>query len=146
MLPDRVTKYLSQNLNWCFEDTYSHDQKQFVITDEHKNYFRDSLKLKVSYSAFVDFYSVVAFTPLGSGSELFNLESILEENTAGSRYLRFTSIEGEGSYFYDVETDAVYDINWGEEELMDSGQKQPWFPSFSDFLEWYYSEALIQTA
>ena len=144
MLLDSVTKYLSQNLNWCFEDSYSQNQGEFIITDEYKNYFCDSLKLKVPNSAFIDFYSVVAFVPLGFGSELFNLESILEENVAGSRYLRFTSIEGEGSYFYDVETDAVYDVKWGEEELMESGQKQPWFTSFYDFIEWYYSDAVTQ--
>lgn len=64
----------------------------------------------------------------------------MEENTAGSRYLRFTSIEVEGSYFYDVESDAVFDVSWGEEELLDLGQKQPCFTSFSNFLEWYYSD------
>lgn len=68
MLSDRVIKYSSQNLNWCFEDTYSKSQKQFIISDEHKNYFRDSLKLRVLSSAFIGFYSVVAFTPIGCGS------------------------------------------------------------------------------
>jgi len=138
MLPDMVTEYLANNLNWCFEGSYSHNEEKFVIEDEHKVYFHKTLKLKILNSAFIDFYSVIAFTPLGNGSELYNLEAILEENTAGSRYLRFTSIEGESSYFYDVETDAVYDVNWGDEELMESGQKRSWFTSFSDFLEWYY--------
>jgi hypothetical protein len=78
--------------------------------------------------------------PSGKGEELYNLSLILEENTFDSRYLRFTSIEGEGSYFYDIETDAVYDVNWGEEELMVLGEKQPWFTSFYDFIEWYYAE------
>ncbi|WP_148626050.1 hypothetical protein [Aliarcobacter cryaerophilus] len=59
---------------------------------------------------------------------------------AGERYLQFTSIEGEGSYFYDKETDYVYNVDWGQEEDMITGKLKPWFTSFYDFLEWYYSE------
>lgn len=96
------------------------------------------------------------------GEELFSLDQILENYKsqnwlallpekirkefsekypkAGERYLQITSIEGEGSYFYDKETDYVYDVDWGEEENMITGKLKPWFTSFYDFLEWYYSE------
>lgn len=59
---------------------------------------------------------------------------------ASKRYLQISSIEGGGSYFYDKETDYVYDVNWGEEEVMITGELKPWFTSFYDFLEWIYSE------
>ena len=151
MLPSNVNKVLVDNLKWCFDDNFSKDLNKFVTSEEDREYFHQTLKVKNLDSAFIDFYSVVAFVPTGKGEELYNLESILEENNSenfddeipkevGSRYLKFTSMEGEGSYFYDVETDAVYDVNWGEEELMVSGEKQPWFTSFYDFIEWYYAE------
>ena len=83
------------------------------------------------------------------GDELYTLDQIIEDAKSGfhsdkypeigKRYLQITSIEGEGSYFYDKETDAVYDVNWGEEADMISGKKEPWFNSFYDFLEWYYA-------
>ena len=56
------------------------------------------------------------------------------------RYLRISSIEGEGSYFYDKKTDAVYDVDWGDMDDFMSGKLKPIFTSFYAFLEWYYSE------
>ncbi|WP_263834051.1 hypothetical protein [Sulfurospirillum oryzae] len=56
------------------------------------------------------------------------------------KYLRISSIEGEGSYFYDKETDAVYEVEWKDMDDFMAGKLQPLFTSFYDFLEWYYSE------
>ena len=56
------------------------------------------------------------------------------------RYLRISSIEGQGSYFYDKETDALYDVHWSEMDDLMAGELEPLFTSFYDFLEWYYSE------
>jgi hypothetical protein len=54
--------------------------------------------------------------------------------------LQISSIEGEGSYFYDKKTDAVYDVDWGDMDDFMAGRLKPIFTSFYDFLEWYYSE------
>jgi len=99
---------------------------------------------------FFEIYTNYRSLPVGEGEELYTLDQIIEDADdgfhsdeypeIGKRYLQFTSIEGEGSYFYDKETDAVYDVNWGEEADMISGKKQPWFNSFYEFLEWYYSD------
>jgi hypothetical protein len=109
---------------------------------------------------FYEFYSQISFPPMGKGEELFTLDQILENYQsqnwlnlfpervalkekyphAGERYLQITSIEGGGSYFYDKETDYVYDVDWGREEDMITGKLKPWFTSFYDFLEWYYSD------
>jgi len=56
------------------------------------------------------------------------------------RYLILSSIEGEYSYFYDKETDALYGVDWGEMDDFMAGKLDPLFTSFYDFLEWYYSE------
>jgi hypothetical protein len=53
--------------------------------------------------------------------------------------LQISSIEGEGSYFYDKKTDAVYDVDWGDMDDFMAGRLKPIFTSFYDFLEWYYS-------
>ena len=58
----------------------------------------------------------------------------------GKRYLQLSSIEGEYSYFYDKETDALYGVDWGEMDDFMAGKLKPLFTSFYDFLEWYYSE------
>ena len=98
-------------------------------------------------SAFYDFFVKYFELPNGKGEDLDSIPVILSNDywsdeypEIGERYLQLTSIEGEGSYFYDKETDAVYDVNWGEEEEMISGKMQPWFTSFYDFLEWYYGD------
>jgi hypothetical protein len=73
--------------------------------------------------------------------EPYMLEELKEKYPeASKRFIQFTSIEGGGSYFYDNQTDAVYDVTWGQEEDMINGVLDPWFTSFYDFLEWYYSE------
>jgi hypothetical protein len=56
------------------------------------------------------------------------------------RYLQISSIEGEHSYFYDKETDAVYSVDWGEMDDLIAGKLEPQWKSFYDFLEWYYCE------
>ena len=56
------------------------------------------------------------------------------------RYLQLSSIEGEYSYFYDKETDALYGVDWKDMDDFIAGKHTPLFTSFYDFLEWYYSE------
>jgi len=74
-------------------------------------------------------------------NEPYMLEELKEKYPeASKRFIQFTSIEGGGSYFYDNQTDAVYDVTWGQEEDMINGILDPWFTSFYDFLEWYYSD------
>ena len=102
-------------------------------------------------TSFYDFYArFKGVFDSAKGEEIYALDEIIEEAESGfhsieypeigKRYLQITSIEGEGSYFYDKETDAVYNVNWGEEADMISGKKKPWFTSFYDFLEWYYGD------
>lgn len=71
----------------------------------------------------------------------YMLEELKEKYPeAPKRFIQFSSIEGGGSYFYDNQTDVVYDVTWGQEENMINGVLKPWFNSFYDFLEWYYLE------
>jgi len=98
-------------------------------------------------SAFYEFYKRFK----NSASELYNLEEILENYKnphplyaqypqIGKRYLQISSPEGEHSYFYDKETDAVYSVDWSQLEELNAGKLKPMFNSFYDFLEWYYGD------
>jgi hypothetical protein len=130
--------------------------RQIITEDEALNAL-NYLKIDKD-SIFYEFYKTFRST----SDELYELNEILENYqsqnwitllpekvknefkekypNAGERYLQITSIEGGGSYFYDKETDYVYNVDWGEEENMITGKLKPWFTSFYDFLEWYYSE------
>ena len=146
------------DIGFYFDDEFDFVKNEVVLTQESREWFKNNLGIKILHSAFVDYFSF-AIGGNGKGEELYTLEQVLEGYkdpsfwwkeiekdikekypNASKRYLQFTSIEGGGSYFYDGETDYVYNVDWGEEEAMITGEKVPWFTSFYDFLEWYYSE------
>ncbi|WP_418180300.1 hypothetical protein ACNSOL_09475 [Aliarcobacter lanthieri] len=164
ILPDNDENIEVKNLkirlkNYGHTDTYING---LLFSQKSTSNVLNFLNVK-SNTAFYELYlNGFAEPEIYKGEELFSLEQILENYqsqnwinlfpdkaikefkekypNAGERYLQFTSIEGEGSYFYDKETDYVYNVDWGQEENMITGKLKPWFTSFYDFLEWYYSE------
>ncbi len=157
MLPDNTIKQLIEHKNFCF-DEYIDSDKIKNPTAEDKQWFQKLFDLSTN-SSFIDFYSAVAFPPIGKANELLSLEQILEYYNdpyfwwddidekvkkqypdAPKRYLQISTQEGGGGLYYDTKTDAVYNVDWGQEEDMITGNLKPMFNSFYDFLEWYYSE------
>ena len=148
MLPKNVLNILLNRKKWCNDDTISEDGKSFIISDESKAYFLDEIGIKNRNSAFISYYTVVALTPKGNGEELLTLDKIIEEYDTQEyegveakemeRFLKLSSVEGEGSYFYDKNSDAIYDVNWGQEPDLAAGTLKPKFDTFYEFLEWYY--------
>jgi len=141
-LPEEAEQALRENVRFCFND-------KFVVNEESAVWFKENLGVEDSRSAFISFYTLVAFPPLGNGGDLATLDSIFENaeydkeefpSKIGIRYLRFTSGEGGGSYYFDVITDSVYDVTWGEEENLINGLHPILFNSFSDFLKDYYKK------
>lgn len=141
-LPAEVEKVLKENIKFCFDSDFS-------VTTDDSNWFRENLGLKKTSSSFISYYTIVAFPPVGNGAELMPLESILENakddmdelpKGIGSRFLRLTSFEGEGAYYFDVETDKVYDADWGEELEMTNGNIPALSDSFFEFLQSYYAK------
>ena len=86
-------------------------------------------------SLFYEVFCNYRFFPSGNGEELHNLHSIEGEYDG---FLQLSSPEGEGSYFYSIESDEVFDVEWGEEEELITNQLEPKWASFSEFLIWYY--------
>ncbi|UDL05461.1 hypothetical protein [Marinobacter sp. CA1] len=141
-LPQEAEETLRSNIKFCFSS-------EFVVTEEDAKWFQENLGLADSRSAFVAFYTIVAFPPVGNGPELLTLESILENSAEdiqelpeglGTRFIRLTSFEGEGAYYFDVKTDKIYDVAWGQEADLSSGQLSPLEESFFDFLARYYKK------
>ena len=99
-------------------------------------------------TVFYQFYTKIGYIPNGQGEPLHSLDEIIGEKESQfhendypgiyDRFLQISSIEGEGSYFYEIDTEIVYDADWGEEDAMMSGKLEKKWPSFYAFLEWYY--------
>ena len=165
MLPKKVKKYfyeLPKNRNnqkvieeinyWKNRNTKSDIINSFILSQEDSEKALKTIGLKINttfYKYYHDFYDLPDSDNC-PGEELYGLKEILEDYKdpfwgrkypdIEKKYLQFTSIEGEGSYFYDKQTDAVYDVDWNQMDDFMQGKLKPWFNSFYDFLEWYYSE------
>jgi len=126
--------------------------ESLIITkDEAKNVL-DEMGVKKN-TPFYEFYANFISTDSSEkeyADPIFDLDEIYDnyknsfwaEEYPGitDRYLQLSSIEGEGSYFYDKKTDAVYDVDWSEMDDFMAGKLEPRWKSFYDFLEWYYGE------
>jgi hypothetical protein len=141
-LPEEAEEVLRSNVKLCFDS-------KFLVTEQDAKWFQKNLGLGDPNSAFVAFYTITAFPPAGNGAELLTLESILENSAedvkelpqgVGTRFVRLTSFEGEGAYYFDVETDKVYDVAWGEESELVNGRLSPLAECFFDFLAKYYKK------
>lgn len=144
LLPESINEYLMNNIQCCFGDSLE-------VTSDDVEWFQDNFGIKNNNSAFIAFYTVVAFPPVGNGAELLPLETIIEnakldqENDElpemiGSKFLRLTSFEGEGAYYLDTDTDQVYDVSWGSEVDLVKKDHPKLASSFGEFLEQYYAK------
>ena len=75
---------------------------------------------------------------LEKGWGLAGLENPELEKELMSKFIQLDSIEGEKSFYYEVETDFVYLCHWGEEKSMISHDKSPDFRTSYDFLNWCF--------
>jgi len=55
------------------------------------------------------------------------------------RYLAITSFEGGGGWHYDIQTDRIYDCDWGMEYDMVDGTMVPTFATSCEFFNWMYA-------
>lgn len=146
MLSEIVKDKLIQNLKWCYPETIQSDKKGFVVTEDDKIFFVEKFGIANRDSAFIDYYTVVAVPMVGNGDELYTLEQLMDameydeyEDIEGmDSFIRISSLEGEGSYFYCPATDEVFDVTWGEEDALANRLKKASFSSFYEFLNWYY--------
>lgn len=58
------------------------------------------------------------------------------------RYVVLTSLLGGSVMVYDISTEQVYDVDFeGGEALLKGGQLEPRYPSFLEFLRFFFGEA-----
>ena len=100
-------------------------------------------------SLFYLIHSQFRHFPMGQGEELHNLGNISkaaerlfwddEYPSFSKDFLELSSPEGEGSYFYKIDTDEVYDASWNDMDDLISGRLIPRWANFQEFIEWYYN-------
>jgi hypothetical protein len=160
MLPDSVIKIIEEQERNPIGREVSEDEAKALmrkqgLNEEYikKTFIKPEVKLKElgieEGTTFYEFYTNLGFIPIGQGEEIHTLDDIIDEKESQfheedypgiyDRFLQISSIEGEGSYFYEIATEIVYDTNWGEEEAMMLGTLENNWPNFYSFLEWYYS-------
>ena len=143
-----INKVLNSGL--YFDDDFDFEKNEVVLTNDSRIWFGTNLGIQNINSAFIDYYAFAIGGCEGEKSCLFDLDAIFDayENPfwgdqypgIEKKYLQLSSIEGEYSYFYDKETDAMYGVDWDEMDDLIAGKLKPLVTSFYDFLEWYYTE------
>lgn len=166
MLPNNINNWIISNprpvnrdgksyvkiLKKLFVDCNEQSLKNYIITSNEAKKVLDELGIKKN-TVFYEFYSTYIGTDSSKQEDadlMYDLDEIYEDYQAPfwadkypgiqNRYLQFSSIEGEWSYFYNKEADAVYGVDWSEMDDLMAGKLKPKWKSFYDFLEWYYSE------
>ena len=164
MLPREIIKNIITKPTTRSEDTAIREMKELTSMGYHDKALKSMIisqedailsleKMNIlKKTAFYEYY-LNGFNQSSynlEGDLLYGLSEILEDYKKPfwssqypgieKRYLRLSSIEGEWSYFYDKETDALYGVDWGGMDDFMAGKLKPLFTSFYDFLEWYYSE------
>ena len=144
-----IVDKLKENLELCYDDAFMSGSGNCVVRQSDRDTLRKHLGVIPAESAFIDFYCVVAFPPVGNGPELYTIEHILAlmgvkgpELVKRNCYICFSAIESGFSYFYNRETDEVFDCARGDEGRLVNGDLSvgATFSTFHKFLEWYYLE------
>jgi len=160
MLPKAVIKIIDEQKNESVGKEISEEEAKSLMRKQglNESYIEKAFtpaekKLEslgvAKNTTFYEFHTNIGYIPIGQGEELHSLDEIIDEKESQfheddypgiyDRFLQLSSIEGEGSYFYELSTGIVYDTDWGEENsMMDGTLKKKWV-NFYDFLEWYYS-------
>lgn len=146
---DKSIRLINSYTNGRSRNSYIYE---LIITINEANKVLDKMNINKN-TAFYEFYNT--YIGIDSSEQedadlMYSLDEIYENYkqpfwsdkypNIQKKYLRISSIEGQGSYFYDKETDAVYDVDWSQMDDLMAGKLEPLFNSFYDFLEWYYDE------
>ncbi|MCL9783926.1 hypothetical protein M9194_21125 [Vibrio sp. S4M6] len=118
-----------------------------ILTQEQAIEALSAIKID-PHSSFYFLYSKIQNFPVRRYDELHNLDQIVELKNDGywddeypgfsNSFLELSSIEGEGSFFYEIKTDHVYDVEFSLMDDFVSGKIKPTWKSFNEFIEWYY--------
>jgi hypothetical protein len=159
-IPDPALKALLNDRKYC--SSRLSDDGSISIPDNVLEWFETTFKLKDKHSSFVAYYSAVISPPVGcDGLFLFTLDDILENSSLefytdfflnpsvvkgdfGKRYFVLTSGEGGYFFFYDSETDGVYDSYDVAHVAIGEKLPDPKWKTFYDFLESYYGEGVYE--
>lgn len=133
------------DINYYLDNGFTFEElENRVLTIEDSEKMLKKLGVKEN-SVFYSFVSKMGYVPQGNFSwEINSLEDIYENKINSflskeypnltDRFLQLTSAEGEGSIFYDIEKDNVFDVSFRDiDNLLNGILKSDW-ESFEDYL------------
>ena len=97
----------------------------------YTKYLLASLNCRYGASEIVD--------PLPTRSFISRVKFAHEVWDIHKNYILFSTGEGEGGYFYNIEDDSVWDFNIGQLQQLADGTLPHW-NSFYEFMIWYLSD------
>ena len=113
----QILKEMGLHENMSFFDFYLHS---FELPDVYRS--EDLYGLSEIYSDFKESYWTGRYPSINE------------------KYLQLSSIEGEYSYFYKKDSDEVFGVGFDQMNAFMAGELKPLFPSFYEFLNWYFSD------
>lgn len=133
------------DINYYLDNGFTFEElENKVLTIEDSIKMLKKLGVKED-SVFYAFVSKMGFIPQGDFSwEVCSLEEIYENKIYSiwnkeypnltDRFLQLTSTEGEGSVFYDIEKDNIYDVSFNDMGNLINGTLKSEWDSFEDYL------------
>jgi len=126
-----------------------------VSGEERNKYLKILEQLKIDpVSAFGEFCLAFPSPDLSSSVRAFAIENVcwniiytssyeymlqnMKRFGIDETYIPFTSLEGEGGFFYNRETGEVLDLSFAQIADLKNGILKPQWKNFNDFLTWYF--------
>jgi len=133
------------NINYYLENGFTIEElenKVLTINDSIKMLKKLGVK---EDSVFYAFVSKMGYIPQGDFSwEIFTLEEVYENKINSywkeeypnltDRFLQLSSLEGEGSIFYDIEKDNIFDVGFNDMNNLINGTLESDYENFMDYL------------
>jgi hypothetical protein len=160
-LPINVFTVYKNNKADCNQQVIDWESETIMIPSTLLEKFINIFNIKKCDSAFVTFYAATPFPIMNNdGPELSSLDDVIENSSSeyytdlflnipnikklfGKQYFILTSGEGEYFFFYDSETDGVYDTDDFILTKPNQPIPAPKWATFYDFIESYYGKGVF---
>lgn len=133
------------DINYYLENGFTIEElENKVLTIEDSIKMLKKLGVREN-SVFYAFVSKMGYIPQGNFSwEIYTLEEVYENKINSywkeeypnltDRFLQLSSLEGEGSIFYDIEKDNIFDVGFNDINNLINGTLKSEWDSFEDYL------------
>ncbi|WP_376776925.1 hypothetical protein [Flavobacterium covae] len=141
MLSEKVKEYCKSK-GWWYED-YTEKYEQALtnlnidLSSDFAIFFLHVEDGPTFFSRYREIYQVCWFV-INSNYQL-DLDRTHQILNLPSEFMPLDSFEGQGGFFYNKLTGAVFELELGQKILdFQNGKLAPQWDSFNDFLEWFF--------